>query len=70
MFQREWELTSSPLKKGAIILLPLARSDELDTSLDETPHNWYFAQARGAVFTRMALLTCITQRTDRVMGIL
>lgn len=60
---------SAPLKKGSIILHPLARGDELDTSLDGTPHNWYFAQARGAVFIRMALLTCITQRTDRVMDI-
>jgi aspartate carbamoyltransferase catalytic subunit len=61
---------SSPLKKGAIILHPLARGEELDTSLDETSHNWYFAQARGAVFIRMALLTCITRRTDRVMDVL
>jgi aspartate carbamoyltransferase catalytic subunit len=51
--------TSSPLKKGAIILHPLARGDELDTGLDNTPHNWYFAQARGAVFMRMALLSTI-----------
>lgn len=60
---------NSPLKKGSIILHPLARGEELDTSLDSTPHNWYFAQARGAVFLRMALLTCITERTDRVMDI-
>lgn len=59
----------SPLKTDAIILHPLARGHELDTSLDETPHNWYFAQARGAVFMRMALLTCITRRTDRVMDV-
>jgi aspartate carbamoyltransferase catalytic subunit len=48
----------SPLKKDAIILHPLARGEELSTDLDETTHNWYFAQARGAVFIRMALLTC------------
>jgi aspartate carbamoyltransferase catalytic subunit len=48
----------SPLKQGAIILHPLARGEELSTDLDETNHNWYFAQARGAVFIRMALLTC------------
>ena len=48
----------SPLKKDAIILHPLARGEELSTDLDETDHNWYFAQARGAVFIRMALLTC------------
>jgi aspartate carbamoyltransferase catalytic subunit len=49
----------SPLKPGAIVLHPLARGEELDTSLDETPHNWYFAQARGAVFIRMALLSAM-----------
>lgn len=49
----------SPLKPDAIVLHPLARGRELDRSLDDTPHNWYFAQARGAVFMRMALLSCI-----------
>lgn len=51
--------TSSPLKPNAIILHPLARGDELSRDLDDTPHNWYFAQARGAVFIRMALLSSI-----------
>ena len=51
--------SNSPLKPEAIILLPLARGAELDRSLDDTPHNWYFAQARGAVFMRMALLSSI-----------
>lgn len=50
---------TSPFKPGAIVLHPLARGEELDRSLDETPHNWYFAQARGAVFIRMALLSAI-----------
>ncbi|MCB1172719.1 MAG: aspartate carbamoyltransferase [Leptospiraceae bacterium] len=58
--------SESRLKPDAIILHPLARGVELDTSLDITAHNWYFAQARGAVFIRMALLTCITQRVSRV----
>jgi len=57
----------SPLKKGAIILHPLARGKELATDLDETAHNWYFAQARGAVFIRMALLTTLTQRINQIM---
>ena len=52
----------SPLKENAIVMHPLARGEELDTSLDATPHNWYFAQARGAVFLRMALLSAMTQR--------
>ncbi|WCL50837.1 aspartate/ornithine carbamoyltransferase family protein [Leptospira sp. GIMC2001] len=55
-----------PIKESAIILHPLARGDELDKDLDDTPHNWYFAQARGAVFLRMALLTCLVQRTSLV----
>lgn len=52
----------SPLKQDAIVMHPLARGEELDTSLDDTPHNWYFPQARGAVFVRMALLSAMTQR--------
>lgn len=60
---------SSPLKEGSIILHPLARGEELSTDLDDTPHNWYFAQARGAVYIRMALLTAITQRIYQVMDL-
>jgi aspartate carbamoyltransferase catalytic subunit len=51
--------SASPFKPGAIVLHPLARAEELDRSLDTTPHNWYFAQARGAVFVRMALLSAM-----------
>ncbi|MFO8025299.1 aspartate carbamoyltransferase [Thiohalophilus sp.] len=58
---------NSSLKPGSIILHPLARGDELSTELDDTPHNWYFAQARGAVFIRMALLTTLSQRISQVM---
>lgn len=50
---------TSRFKKGAVVLHPLARGEELDRSLDKTPFNWYFAQARGAVFVRMALLSAI-----------
>lgn len=49
----------SPLKSTAIVLHPLARGPELAGDLDDTVHNWYFAQARGAVFIRMALLATI-----------
>lgn len=49
----------SPFKPNAIVLHPLARGEELDRSLDATPYNWYFAQARGAVFVRMALLSAM-----------
>jgi len=50
-------------------LHPLARGPELSTSLDQTSKNWYFAQSRGAVFVRMALLTCLMDRTTRVMDV-
>lgn len=58
---------ASPLKPGSIILHPLARGAELATDLDATEHNWYFAQARGAVFVRMALLTSVVQRVHQVI---
>ncbi len=61
---------SSPLKQDAIILHPLARGEELSTELDHTPHNWYFSQARGAVFLRMALLTCMCERAERVLDVI
>jgi aspartate carbamoyltransferase catalytic subunit len=57
----------SPLKENAIIMHPLARGDELSTELDNTDHNWYFAQARGAVFIRMALLTSVVKRVPQVI---
>ena len=58
----EYKLSkTSPLKKNAIILHPLARGEELSTDLDQTSHNWYFAQARGAVFVRMALMSSIVR---------
>jgi aspartate carbamoyltransferase catalytic subunit len=60
---------NSPLKADAIVMHPLARGDELSTDLDGTSHNWYFSQARGAVFLRMALLTCMCERIERVMDV-
>ena len=61
--------TESPLKEGAIVLHPLARGDELDVSLDDTEHNWYFSQARGATFVRMALLTSMVARVHHVADV-
>lgn len=52
----------SPIKEDAVILHPLARLDELDTSLDKTRHNLYFSQAHGAVFVRQALLMAVLDR--------
>ena len=67
---RSFKLHSDlPFKEDSIILHPLARGAELSTTLDQTPMNWYFAQARGAVFVRMALLTCLMDRTTRVMDV-
>lgn len=60
---------NTPFKEDAIILHPLARGSELSTQLDDTHYNWYFAQARGAVFVRMALLTCLVHRKGRVLDI-
>jgi aspartate carbamoyltransferase catalytic subunit len=53
---------STPLRDGAVIMHPLARRDELDPSLDDTPHNLYFAQAAGAVYLRQALLISVLDR--------
>lgn len=60
----------TPFKDDAIILHPLARGDELSTDLDDTRFNWYFAQARGAVFVRMAILTCLVHRKGRVLDVI
>lgn len=56
----------SDLKDGAVILHPLARLDELDTSLDDTRHNLYWAQAHGAVFLRQALFMSVFNRFGRL----
>ncbi len=58
--------SDSPLKPEAVILHPLARLDELDTSLDKTRHNLYFSQAHGAVFVRQALLMAVLGRLKRL----
>lgn len=58
----------SALKPDAVIMHPLARRDELDTSLDATRHNMYFAQAAGAVFARQALLIAVLGRLDKLAG--
>ena len=71
MHGRSFRLSADlPYKPGAIVLHPLARGPELGTCLDETSHNSYFSQARGAVFIRMALLTCMVERMDQVMDII
>ncbi|GAA2682991.1 MULTISPECIES: aspartate carbamoyltransferase [Actinosynnema] len=59
---------STPLKRDAVVLHPLARQDELSTDLDDTPHNLYFDQAAGAVFVRQALLLAVTGRLGALTG--
>ena len=56
----------SKLKKGAVVLHPLARLDELDPILDGTHHNLYFTQAHGAVYIRQALFISILNRFDKL----
>lgn len=56
----------SDLREEAVILHPLARLDELDTSLDDTVHNLYWSQAHGAPFIRQALLMAIFDRLDKL----
>lgn len=56
----------SELKKGSVVLHPLARLDELSPTLDDTDHNLYFTQAHGAVFIRQALLISVLDRFDRL----
>ncbi|WP_411825914.1 aspartate carbamoyltransferase [Luteolibacter sp. AS25] len=58
--------SSSDLKKDAVILHPLARLDELDTSLDKTSHNLYFSQAHGAVYIRQAILMAVLGRLGKL----
>lgn len=60
-----YKLTAeSNLRPGAVILHPLARLSELDTSLDNTPHNLYWSQAHGSVFVRQALLISVFDRLN------
>lgn len=69
-FGKDFVLTpETPFKEGAIVLHPLARGEELSHDLDQTRFNWYFSQARGAVFVRMALLTCLVHRKGRVLDV-
>lgn len=56
--------SATSLKPDAVVMHPLARSAELGTDLDDTPHNLYFDQAAGAVFVRQALLLAISGRLD------
>jgi aspartate carbamoyltransferase catalytic subunit len=53
----------SLLKPGALVLHPEVRVKELLDNVDDSPYNGYFAQARAAVFVRMAVLEAILGRS-------
>ena len=44
------------VKKNAIVMHPLPRVDEVDSSVDSSPHAKYFPQVGNGVVLRMALL--------------
>ena len=46
-------------KKTMKVLHPLPRVNEIHTDVDESPHAYYFDQARNGVFVRMAIITSI-----------
>ena len=46
-------------KETMKVLHPLPRVNEIHTDVDESPHAYYFDQARNGVFVRMAILTSI-----------
>ncbi len=43
-------------KKDLVVMHPLPRVTEIATDVDDTPHAWYFRQARHGIYVRMALL--------------
>ncbi len=46
-------------KENMKVLHPLPRVNEIHTSVDASPHAYYFQQARNGVFVRMAILSSI-----------
>ena len=47
------------MKKGAIVMHPLPRVDEITTEVDKDPRAAYFRQAENGLYVRMALLKII-----------
>ena len=60
-------LTAELLRDAAhpelAILHPLPRKGELDPSVDDTPHNCYWQQARNGVLVRMAMLKLMLDKS-------
>ena len=60
--RKAYVLTASALKDGREnlkVLHPLPRVDEVDASVDRTPHAYYFQQAGNGVPVRQALLSLV-----------
>lgn len=57
---------TAPLQPHAVVLHPLPRVRDISRSLDDTPHNLYFAQAAGACFIRSALLISLLGSLERL----
>ena len=52
-------LTIALFKPEAMVLSPEMQNEEAAHLLNDSPHNGYFAQARGAVYVRMAVFASI-----------
>ena len=50
---------ASLLRPQAMLLNPEIQSEEVANCFNDSPHNGYFAQARGSVYLRMALFAAI-----------
>ena len=50
---------ASAMKKGAIIIHPLPRVDEIEPAVDDSPHAVYFKQVGYGLLVRMAILKTI-----------
>ena len=51
--------------KDLIVMHPLPRIDEIDTDVDDTKYNKYFAQAANAVPVRMAILKTLIKNNPK-----
>ncbi len=60
--RREIAELKSLLKPDAMFLSPSIHIKEFSDMMNDSPHNGYFAQARGGVFIRMALLCAVMGR--------
>ena len=53
----QWMLEVLDLKPGMKILHPLPRVNEIATDVDTTPYAYYFDQAGGGMYVRMAIIS-------------